>query len=163
MALHWITAVLVVILWTLGQTIDWFPKGSARIGARSTHICVGALLALVLAWRISWRFGGGARLAPAGSRWFDAIATLTHRLLYVLLVGTVALGVANAWVRGDSILGLSAIPAFDPGNRGLQNAVESLHALCANSAIAVAGLHAAAALFHHYVLKDDVLRRMLPR
>lgn len=47
-ALHWITAGLVMSLWLLGQTIDWFPKGSPRSTARSTHIVLGLALALVL-------------------------------------------------------------------------------------------------------------------
>ncbi|MGH8202890.1 MAG: cytochrome b/b6 domain-containing protein, partial [Steroidobacteraceae bacterium] len=46
--LHWLTAGLVVVLWTLGQTIDFFPKGAPKIDARSVHITLGATLALVL-------------------------------------------------------------------------------------------------------------------
>ncbi|HZV93879.1 MAG TPA: cytochrome b/b6 domain-containing protein, partial [Caldimonas sp.] len=102
--LHWTTAALVVALWALGQTIDWFPKGTPRIFARSTHISLGVALAFVLVARIVWRLGARAvHLPPAGLGWLDRLATLTHWLLYVLLVATVALGITNAWVRGDTI------------------------------------------------------------
>lgn len=47
-ALHWLTAALVIGHWALGQTIDWFPKGNPRAVARSTHIVLGVVLALVL-------------------------------------------------------------------------------------------------------------------
>ncbi|HEX5127139.1 MAG TPA: cytochrome b/b6 domain-containing protein, partial [Rhodocyclaceae bacterium] len=57
---------------------------------------------------------------------------------------------------------LLKIPAFDPGNKALRSMVGDLHALFANAVIIVAALHAAAGLFHHYVWKDNVLRRMLP-
>jgi len=162
-ALHWLTAALVIGLWLLGQAIDWFPKGSPRSIARSTHIALGVALAWVLVRRIWWRLGGGLHLPPAGSGALDTLATLVHKLLYVLLVGTVVLGLANAWVRGDTLFMLVKIPAFDPGNTALRGTVEELHSWAANIVLIVAGLHAAAALLHHFVLKDDILRRMLPR
>jgi cytochrome b561 len=162
-ALHWLTALLVISLWLLGQTIDWFPKGSPRAIARSTHITLGVGLAFVLIRRIWWRLADGVRMKGAGSNAFDTIATWTHKVLYLLLVGTVLLGIANTWVRGDTLFMLLKIPAFDPGNTALRESVENLHSWAANILLIVAGLHAAAALLHHFVLKDDILRRMLPR
>ncbi|MDE1924091.1 MAG: cytochrome b/b6 domain-containing protein, partial [Gammaproteobacteria bacterium] len=53
--LHWLTAALVVTLWIAGKTIDWFAKGDPRIYARSTHIAIGLVLALVVVTRIVWR------------------------------------------------------------------------------------------------------------
>ena len=160
-ALHWLAAALVVGLWLLGQGIDWFPKGTPRSLARSTHIALGAVLALVLIRRIWWRLAGGVHLPRAGNGALDAVTTLTHKVLYLLLVGTVLLGLTNAWVRGDTLFMTLKIPAFDPGNASLRESVEDLHAWAANILLAIAGLHAAAALLHHFVLKDDVLRRML--
>lgn len=161
--LHWLTVALVVALWSFGQTIDFFPKGDARIAARSLHISLGVALAIVLGCRIWWRLGAGTRLPPAGVGWLDTVATLAHKTLYVLLVSTVLLGVANAWVRGDTIFNLFKIPAFDPGNRALTQSVEDWHALSANTLLIVAAFHTAAALVHHFVFEDDVLRRMLIR
>ena len=162
--MHWLTAALVASLWLLGQTIDWFPKGEARIAARSTHIFLGAALAMVLSLRIGWRLGStSVRLDPAGAGWLDRTGALAHKLLYVLLVGTVALGLVNAGVRGDTVFGLFTIPAFDANNKALRETVEDWHGLAANALLIVAMLHAAAALLHHFILKDDVLRRMLPR
>lgn len=161
-ALHWLTAALVVGLWAMGQTIDFFPKGGPRITARSLHIVFGVALALVLAWRIGWRLSGGVRLPPAGAGRLDALASFVHRALYLLLIATVLLGIANVWVRGDTIFGLLKIPAFDTANPGLRETVEDWHGLSANILLALAAAHAAAGLFHHLVLKDGVLRRMLP-
>ena len=160
--LHWITAALVVALWALGQTIDWFPKGTPRIFARSTHISLGVALAFVLVARIGWRLGARAvHLPPAGSGWLDKLATLTHWLLYVLLVTTVVLGITNAWVRGDTIFNLLKIQSFDPDNKALRKSVEGWHEWAANTLLVVALFHAAAGLLHHFVWKDGVLRRML--
>jgi cytochrome b561 len=160
--LHWLTALLVLGLWSLGQCIDFFPKGDPRIAARSTHIVLGATLGLVLAYRIWWRLSYGQRLPPAGAGWMDVAAALTHRLLYLLLAVTVLLGIANAWGRGDSLFNLVRIPSFAPDNPDLRETIEDWHGLAADTLLIVAGLHAAAGIFHHLVLKDGVMRRMLP-
>jgi len=160
--LHWLTAILVLSLWCLGQTIDWFPRGAPRIAARSLHICAGAVLGMLLLYRIWWRSTAGARLPPADVGLLQLLAKTAHWLLYLLLIATVALGIFNTWVRGDNLFGLLKIAAFDPGNKALRTTVEDCHALAANVLLALAAAHAAAALLHHYFLKDQVLRRMLP-
>jgi cytochrome b561 len=161
--LHWITAALVVALWCLGETVDWFPKGSIRVAARSLHICLGVALGSLLCYRLWWRMGADAvRLAPVGTGIVRALATLLHVALYAMLFATVVLGLTNAWVRGDTLFNLITIPAFDPGNKALRGQVEDLHALSANILVCLAGFHAAIGLAHHFVWKDTVLRRMLP-
>jgi cytochrome b561 len=160
--LHWLTAALVVMLWCSGQTIDWFPRGVPRIGARSMHIVVGVLLLCIFAYRAWWRTGPGVQLEPAGEGITQHLAAAAHFLLYVLLAATLGFGVFNAWVRGDSLFNLFKIPAFDPGNRLLRGVVGGWHETLAHALLIVAGIHATAALLHHYVLKDSVLKRMLP-
>jgi len=160
--LHWITAALVVALWCLGQTIDWFPKGSARTAARSIHICLGATLALILCYRIWWRIARGRRLPVAGTGTLFRLSRFVHFALYVVLVAAVLFGIGNAWVRGDNLFDLFTIPAFDPANKALRRQVGDLHALFANTLLGLAAFHAAAGLVHHWIRKDGVLRRMWP-
>ena len=161
-ALHWATAALVIVLWCLGQTIDWFPKGTPRLAARSTHICIGVAIGLILFYRIVWRATEGRRLPAAGSPVVAALSKFVHVMLYATLVATVILGIANTWVRGDNIFNLFTVPAFDPGNKVLRGQVEDLHSWLANFLVILAGIHAAAGLTHHFLWKDGVLRRMLP-
>ncbi len=161
-ALHWISAALVVALWTIGQTIDVFPSGPLRVDYRSLHIVLGLVLGGVFVVRLTWRLTGRRRLPPLDHGMLHVAAEATHWLLYALLLAAVGLGIANVWVRGDSFFNLFSVPAFDPGNRALRQQVGDWHALAANTILIVAGLHAAAALFHHYVLRDATLRRMLP-
>ena len=158
--LHWLTAGLVIALWCLGQTIDWFPCGLPRIFARSSHITAGAALALLLAYRMYWRLTAGLRLPALGR--LDHLARPVHLLLYVGLIAAVVAGLANTWVRGDNLFTLFRIPALDSGNRALRGQVEEVHALAANLLLMLSALHAAAGLAHHYLLKDGVLRRMWP-
>jgi cytochrome b561 len=161
--LHWWTAALVAALWIIAQLIDDFPRGLPRISARSTHIVLGVVLVLVVARRIGWRALHGRRLEVPGPRWLGAAAGAVHLLLYAGLVAVLLLGITNAWVRGDNLFGLVAIPKLLPGHAQLRPAIESLHKILANALVILAVLHALAALFHHFHLKDDVLRRMLPR
>jgi cytochrome b561 len=159
--LHALTAALVIVLWGLGQSIDWFPGGAPRVFARSAHIGLGALLACVLAYRIWWRATGGAHLPAAGAGAWKVLARAVHIALYACMLATVMLGLANTWVRGDNLFYLYTIPAFDAGNEALRDAVEDGHGFAANLLLLLAGLHAIAGVMHQYVLKVDVLGRML--
>ena len=161
-ALHWLTAALVILLWTMGQTIDWFPRGTGRSFYRSLHIALGAVLAVTLVLRLQWRLSGGGQLPPAGSGWLRVVSTGTHHALYLLLLAAVLVGLLNTWVRGDTLFGLWQIPSPAPDNRALRHTVGEWHEWAANALIFVAAVHAGAALWHHHVLRDGVLQRMLP-
>ena len=95
-------------------------------------------------------------------RWAAKVA---HLLLYALLVTIPVLGILLTWYRGDalSFFGLFTIPAPVSPDRDTARFIRELHSLCANLILILAGLHAAAALWHHYVRRDDVLKRMLPQ
>lgn len=159
-ALHWLTAGLVIGLWGLAQVIDLFPSGAPRVAARSTHIALGVLLALVLAVRLLWRGTGGTALPPANTGMMGRLASAMHVALYVLVVCVVIGGIANTWVRGDSIYGLFRIPSFAPGDKAMRRLVGEVHELGANLILLIAGAHAAAALWHQYVVKDRLMARM---
>jgi cytochrome b561 len=161
-ALHWISAFLVVVLWTIGQTVDVFPNGPLRIDYRSVHIVLGVALGVVLFARLGWRLSRHVSLPPLDHGMLLAVARITHWLLYALLILAVALGIANVWVRGDMIFNLFRIPAYEPNDRALVHLVGGWHALAANAVLILAGFHAVAALFHHYILRDATLRRILP-
>lgn len=161
-ALHWVTAFLVVALWCIGQTVDFAPNGSLRVDYRSLHIVLGVALGLMLLLRLGWRIARGGMLPPLDTGPLLAIARITHWALYALLIVTVGLGITNTWARGDSIFNLFKLPQLVPGDRAFVHMIEGWHALAANTVLIVAGLHAAAALFHHHVLRDATLRRMLP-
>jgi cytochrome b561 len=171
--LHWTTASLVFVQWGIASPdvpmangvslIDFFPTGRPRIMMRSVHIALGVLLIAVVLVRIFWRGTSSQKLPAAYPGLMGVAANLMHYALYALLTMTLVLGVANVWVRGDSIFGLFSIPAFNPNDRALRQTFGHLHGWAANALLIVAGMHALTALFHHYVLRDGVLRRMLPK
>ena len=75
---------------------------------------------------------------------------------------TLVSGLVNVWASGASIYGLFEITSFAPNDRATRRLVGGLHELATNAVLILAGLHAAMALAHHYILRDSVLRRMLP-
>lgn len=164
--LHWAVAAIVLLQWLGGQTIDWFPKGDARVAARSVHILLGALLALLVVWRIVWRARYGVRLPQAAEGLVGTAARVVHFALYFALTAVVTLGLLSAALRGDSIFGLFHIPHLgnyaDAVRHALANQIVDWHGLAANFILVLAGFHASAALIHHYFLSGKILHRMLP-
>lgn len=160
---HWATAILVVTQWGSAQIIDLFPRGPLRTDMRSIHIVLGLALGVILIARIVWRMTSGRRLPDADTGIKQLAAKAVHYGLYVLVGAAVALGLALFWIRGDSLFGLFRLSVFDPANADLRESVGDIHGTVANIILAVAGVHAGAALFHRFVLRDGVLERMLPQ
>jgi cytochrome b561 len=102
-------------------------------------------------------------LPPANKGALQTLTKSVHSALYALLAAMVLAGMFLVFVRGDSIFGLFTVPALDPGNKALRHDIAEVHETIAALLLIVAGSHALAALVHHYVLRDDVLRRMWPR
>ena len=161
-ALHWATAGLIAAQWGIAQVIDLFPTGTPRVAVRSTHIVLGLVLVGVLVARMVWRATEGRRLPAADRGALHVVAKATHWTMYGLLAAVLALGVVTTWARGDSIFGLFRLPKLDPSNPELGHWLLEIHGTAVVILLGLAAVHAGAALAHHYLWKDGVLRRMLP-
>lgn len=86
-------------------------------------------------------------------------------LLYILLLAMPVSAIIGAWLEGHPLtLGiLGSIPPMTPESLAVGKKVSELHTILGDAVVWVAGLHAAAALFHHFMLRDVVLTSMLPR
>ena len=127
------------------------------------HIVLGALLGVILVMRVVWRSRFGRRLSLANDGVWGHLARIAHWALYVGLAAAILLGMTNALVRGDSIFSLFRIPKIYPNIPQLKPSIEKFHQTAANALVILAAVHALAAVAHHYILRDGVLRRMLPR
>lgn len=165
-ALHWAVAVLVVVAWSTQTFDDVLPRGPARAAALFVHISAGlAVITLVVA-RLAWRVGDPP---PAPEKttlgeWAERAGQITHYLLYALLVAIPIAGIVLQFARGDTlpIFGLVHIASPWPADRAFSRSVKDVHAFLANAIMILAGLHAAAALAHHWIFRDRTLLRMLP-
>ena len=91
-------------------------------------------------------------------------ATATHHALYVLLFITPLSAIAGAWLEGHAVTGFGfvTLPPLLPPNHAVGEVIANVHGWLGDAFIWLAGLHAAAAVFHHAVLGDGLLRSMLP-
>jgi len=164
--LHWSVFLLVAGLYLITYGEEFFPRGDpGRDMIWWLHISFGLLLVAVVGLRMAWRLVQGAPEVPAEMTAAEKLlAKVVHGVLYALLIVLPLLGVFLTWYRGDalSFFGLFTIGSPVVPNRDTAHFVKELHELAANAILIVAGVHAAAALWHHFVRRDDVLRRMLP-
>ena len=164
-ALHWTTAVFVAGLWLVAQSWSFLPRGSdQRHALQELHVSFGLLFAAIVAARILWRLGPGRRPLPATTGLVEVASKVVHYALYAMLLAQIALGFLWRWAQHQAFtfFGLFGVPSPLDIPKTQANLFGDLHASLATVILIVAGLHAAAALFHHYVLHDDVLSRMLP-
>lgn len=162
-ALHWLMALLIVVAFALALTIDAFPKEVKPIVVE-THKDIGLAILALLVVRFAWRL---AHPPPASEPTLGAVqerlATLGHLGLYVLMIGVPVIGVLYVFWRGQGLsLGLFDIASPFAADRPTARQFRGIHEWAAYGLMGLAGLHAAAALWHHYVRRDGVLRRMLP-
>ena len=162
-ALHWATAALVVVQMALAQLWGLWDRPTHRFMVIS-HMSLGVILTAVIAARIVWRLIPGHQVAAVNVGIARLAAKAVHYLLYTLLVAEAVLGFIFRWSEGKPInfFGLLIPGPFDAWSREAHHQVGEIHEWNGWAIIAIAFLHALAALYHHYVLKDRVLVRMLP-
>ena len=162
-ALHWATAFLVIANFTLAQTWDWFAKPVKGL-MEDTHMSFGVLLAAAVIARLVWRWLPGHQLSSLEAGWVRLVSKATHYLLYGLLVIEAGLGFAFRWGAGRPMefFGLGILPLTGAIDKALRHDLREIHEKIGWAIIILALMHALAALYHHYALKDRALERMLP-
>jgi cytochrome b561 len=166
LALHWAVALLVIATFTLGLWMSEVPARADRPYYFAIHASLGITLLVVLAARIVWALFNPRPTPPFGTpTWQQAVARLTHLSLYALTFVAVVLGWLLAGTQEPPIepQAFGVVPLSAPVALGesAEDFLEEAHELAAYALMALVGLHAAAALWHHYFLHDDTLRRML--
>lgn len=163
--LHWLVFVLVASALLLIYIHDWTARGTAlHAGAKWAHTQFGIAILLVMLARLLVRSRSRVPGAEPGvPRWQAFVAKAMHLALYVLLLATPLLGIANRmWSpAGWDFLGLP-LPHVARPDRGFAHMLEGVHGTFGNLLMYLAALHAIAALFHRFVQRDNVLGRMLP-
>jgi cytochrome b561 len=162
-ALHWMTALLVATNFLLAETWDYFAKPTQQ-SLQSLHVSLGVSLAAIIVARLVWRLIPGHQVSSLETGWVGRASKGAHYLLYALLITAVVLGFLLQWSRGHpvSLFGLDIPGPYGQQPRPVRHQIQELHNYVAWTIVVIAALHAAAALYHHYRLKDRVLERMLP-
>ena len=163
--LHWLMFMLIAGVYACIELKGFFPKGSdARDTLKTWHFMLG-LGVFVLIWlRLAIHLlQVKPKIKPEPPIWQDWMAKSFHVALYVLMIGMPLTGwlILSAAGKPIPFFGLS-LPALLAENKPTAKFIKEIHETAGNIGYGLIGLHAAAALFHHYYQKDDTLIRMLP-
>lgn len=162
---HWLTAAVVIFMFASAHIWENLEKGTPlRKGLQSVHISLGIAMALLIVVRILWRVFGGNRPKADSHPALNLLAKMAHGCLYLLLLAQIVLGFLFRWAQGEpfNFFGLFPVPAPFMIDHAWRGTLGGLHNTVAWAIILLAGLHAMAALWHHCVMGDSTLRRMLP-
>ncbi|MBS7790066.1 cytochrome b/b6 domain-containing protein [Roseococcus sp. SDR] len=160
LGLHWLIALLILGAYATSE----LAQGRGGPGT-NLHGSLGLAVFGLSLIRILWRgFAPHPTPVPMGA-WMARAARLAHVALYATMLLAPLLGLAALWARGTemSFLGLVALPSPMTPDRAFSRTLKGLHELASNALVLLALLHAAAAIFHQYVLRDGLLERMIPR
>jgi cytochrome b561 len=164
---HWLGAVLTIFLIAFGWWMIHLAERAERLANFGLHASIGYDLLLLIALRLCWRaIDRGPALPPELLRWERVSAHLGHILLYVLLLGVSVTGwliVSSARRPIDAaLLGFIHVPLLDrAGDKAFHDLAEDVHRVLSYTLLVLVIVHVVAALRHHYVKKNDILRRMM--
>jgi cytochrome b561 len=163
--LHWLIVLLIIAQFTLALLADDLPAGMKKLILLSRHKSIGITILLLACARLGWRWANPTPALPATLKPYErALARGTHFLLYLLLFLIPLTGWTMSSARGFPVswFGFIQLPDLVPKNKALYEALLTTHHTLAWTLTGLVALHVGAALKHHFMLKDDVLRRMLP-
>lgn len=151
-ALHWIIFALFWVNWFLGESMehayDALMEGegggeaATSLGGAYSHVIIGLAVLLLMVARLAARLRRPVVTNPEGRHAIlDTLGTISHWAFYGLLIAIPLLG-ALAWFGGVDAAG-------------------GLHKLLVTATVVLIGIHVLAALFHQFVLKDHLIRRMM--
>lgn len=161
--IHWATLALLVAVYACIELREMYPRGSGiREALKTWHYMLG-LTVFFLVWvRITARLlGKTPPIVPATPKWQLIIANFVELALYALMIVLPLLGWLMLSAEGKEIpfFGLQ-LPALTGSNEALAGRIKEVHETLATTGYFLIGLHASAAIFHHYVRRDNTLRRM---
>jgi len=164
-AFHWVTVIIVLAAYAVS------PGGrEARVYStandfgRTLHESLGMLVIAVVMLRLIWRIIEGPRSAVPMPSWMTISSRVVHIALYVLLFAIPLTAILGAWYEAHpvTIFGLGDVGPRLGANHDRGAYIVNIHTTLGNAILWIAGFHAVAALYHHFVMHDDVLAAMVP-
>jgi cytochrome b561 len=162
---HWTVAFLVLAIVPAGLLMGRIPDGPVKDNLYFLHKSVGVLILMVMTLRLIYRFSRGAPPPESSLKPWERLASgIVHWLLYLLLLATpiVALFGYSTYGHPAPFFGILEIPPFTPKDEHLSERLFYFHGWLGWAVGALFCVHIGAALRHHFIQRDAVLRRMLP-
>jgi len=164
-ALHWLTAVLIVANLALGLSMVPLPIIPRKLQWYAWHKWIGITVFLLTCARLAWRQARPAPPPVAMPEWQRRAADVTQALMYTLLLAIPISGWLYSSATGVQVvyLGLVPLPDLVPNDKALAGVLKETHVALNFTLFVLVCVHTAAALKHHFVDRDPALTRMLPR
>lgn len=163
--LHWLTAALLIVAYATIELRGFAVRGSWQGFAMIvTHFSAGFCIMLIMLMRLVMRMRRRSpAIVPPLQHWQKGLSHAVHAVLYALFILLPVLGLASRYLRGRDwwLFGIH-MPVSAQPNPELARSLIEWHETLAPLGYWLIGLHVAAALFHHYFLKDNTLVRMIP-
>jgi len=164
-ALHWLMFILIVTVYGSIELRELFDKGTeTRDVFKMWHFMLGLSVLALVSVRVVARVVGGSvpAIHPEPAKWQGKLAKFVHLALYVFMFAMPIAGWLILSMAGKPVpfFGLE-LPPLVSENKELGKTIKEIHETAGEVGYYVIGLHAAAALFHHYILADNTFKRML--
>lgn len=165
-AMHWLTLALLIAVYATILLREGYPKGSdPREALKMWHFMLGLSVFALVFVRIGLRFFGPMpRIVPQPPQWQHWLSLGMNLALYLFLIAMPLLGWLTLSASGKPIpfFGLE-LPAIWPQDKDFAGTLKERHETIGEIGYYLIGTHALAGIFHHYIVHDNALRRMLPQ
>lgn len=162
--LHWLMALLVIGLLMIGLYMADLPFSMQKLTLYGWHKETGILVLMLAVQRIIWRLANVVPALPLTMPlWQKFAARAAHYAFYGFIVVMPLSGWCMSSAAGlpVSFFGLFVLPDLVPASESLRALFNEVHVCLAYALITLICIHTLAALWHHFIDKDDVLRKML--
>ena len=163
--LHWWIAILIFIAFPLGVYMHDLPLSPYKLKLYSWHKWVGVTVFMLVILRIFWRTTHTPPAFPDSlPTWQKRASQITHFLLYVLIIAVPISGWLMSSAKGVQTVWFGVLPLPDllGKDKSLGNLLKVVHESLNYGLLALVVIHTLAAIKHHFIDKDNILRRMLP-
>ena len=160
---HWTVLLLVIVMLAIASQSTELPRGQEKLELILLHASFGLLLLFVLSARLLWRW---LNITPAKMPhipvWQHVISRTVHYGLYIMLFVQIFNGMARFATAGYKVpfFGLFEVGFPMDKDEALNELIGDLHGIFPIVILVLLGIHILAALYHHFWLKDNTLRRM---
>lgn len=161
-ALHWLLALMIVTAFCVGLYMADLPLSPTRIKLFNWHKWAGVTILTLSALRLLWRLTHRPPADLPAPAWQQRAAHIVHGGLYALFFAVPLVGWAYSSAAGFPVVlyGVLPLPDFVLHDKALAEAIKPWHGALAYALAALVAAHVAAALQHHFLAKDGLLRRM---
>lgn len=161
--LHWLTFLALVGVYICVELHEYFPKGdSTRNALMATHFFLGLTVFILMVLRLIFRLiAPEPQIVPDILIWQKWLAKAMHWTLYIVMIMLPLMGYMGRSAAGRTTYFMTIpLPHLVAENKPLAETIFEFHTTIGSLTYILVGLHVLAALFHHYVQRDNTLTRM---